>query len=151
MRDHFRQALEDLDIPLVRKLWAHVMPNMPQPDTERKALHAAHYARTLMPIEFTLRAYSHSWLLDNGFPSGLPDELRPRAQRIYPVAVGVVGIACIGTSEIGRAVAPQIQKAMSNAVLEAYADGHAKQPHIVKARMMEGRRYAVQKLLGKKD
>ena len=32
-----------------------------------------------------------------------------------------------------------IQGAMQNAVLEAYADGHEKQPDIVKKRMLEAR------------
>lgn len=148
MHEHFRTALEQCDVPLVRKLWQNVYPNMPQPNTDSEALTVTHYTRTLMPIELKLRAYSHCWLLERGLPSGLPDELRPSAQRLYPITVGVVGIACRGATEIGRGIAPIVQSAMSDAVSECYADGH-QEPAIVKPRMMEARKISVRKLLGR--
>lgn len=148
MHEHFKAALEQCDVPLVRKIWAHLFPNMPQPKTDEAALATIHYARTLMPIDLKLRAYSHAWLLERALPSGLPDNLRPSAQRLYPITVGVVGIACHGNSEIGKMVAPIIQGAMSDAVLECYADGH-QEPEIVKPRMMEARKTTIRKLLGK--
>jgi hypothetical protein len=121
---------------------------MPQPNTDEQTLTQIHYTRTLMPIDLKLRAYSHAWLLERALPSGLPDELRPSAQKMYPVTVGVVGIACRGATDIGQAVAPLIRGAMSDAVLECYADGH-QEPVIVKPRMMEARKTAIRKLLGR--
>ena len=39
---------------------------------------AIHLARTKSELlRFKLRAYSHAWLIDHGYPSLLPDELRP--------------------------------------------------------------------------
>lgn len=149
MHDHFRAAIELCDVGLVRKMWVHLFPRMPQPQTDEQARSQIHYARTLMePIAFVLRAYSHAWLLDRGLPSGLPDELRPKAQRLYPITVGVVGIACLGSSEIGRQIAPIVQDAMSTAVLECYGDGE-QSPAVVKPRMMEARKTVVRKLLGR--
>jgi hypothetical protein len=41
-----RRCLIDCDVPQLRKLWAHVAPNWPQPKTDRDALVALHLART---------------------------------------------------------------------------------------------------------
>lgn len=149
MHAHFATAVETLDVALLRRMWAHVAPNMPQPRDDVQALATAHYARTLMGrVKFDLRAYSHAWLLERALPSGLPDNLRPRAQRVYPVTVGSVGIAVRGSTEIGRVVAPLILGAMEYAVKESYADGHKDEPKVVKGRMMEARKVTIRKLLG---
>jgi len=148
MHEHFRAALESLDVPLLRKMWGHIAPNMPQPESDEVALQTAHYARTISPFPFKLRAYSHAWLMERNLPSGLPDHMRPRAQRLYPITVGSVGIAVKGSTELGRAAAPQIRAVMEDAVHEAYADGHKDQPAIVKGRMMEARKWAIKKLFG---
>ena len=135
----FRRCLSECDISGVRRLWQHVAPNMPQPKSAHDALMAIHHARTQLPL-LTLkqRAYSHRWLLDHGYPSGLPDGLKPSAERLYPKVVAAVGIAVKGSSPLGRQVAPLIQSAMSDAVLEAYADKKT-DPAFVKARMMDAR------------
>ena len=149
MHEHFHAALVDIDVALARKMWAYVMPNMPQPTSDANALTMIHYARTLMPtLTLRQRAYSNAWLLERALPSGLPDHLRPRAQRMYPVTVGSVGIATRGSSEVGRAIAPLVRSAMEQAVLEAYADGHSKEPAVVKERMMQARKLTIKKLLG---
>lgn len=114
--DHFRLALEELDIALIRKLWAHVMPHLPQPQTNEEALTCAHIARTAsQSLDFKYKAYSHSWLRERGLPSQLPDSLRPRAERLYPTTIPAVGIAV-------RYRAPTsllIRGAMEEAVLDA--------------------------------
>lgn len=149
MHEHFRGALEQCDVALVRKMWSHIAPNMPQPQTDHDALVQIHYARTLaVAIKFRLRAYSHCWLSERGLPSGMPDWLKPRAQRMYPVVVSSVGIAVRGNSEVGRRIAPIIQRAMSDAVNDAYAEGR-QEPSFVKARMMEARQTTIGKLLGR--
>jgi hypothetical protein len=148
MQEHFKQALEALDIPLVRKMAAHIWPQYPHAKTDAEALAHAHHARTQMPIAFALRAYSHAWLMERSLPSGLPDHMRRRAERMYPVTVNSVGISVRGSSELGRSVAPVIRNAMEYAVNEAYADGHKDEPKVVKGRMMEARKTAIKKLLG---
>jgi hypothetical protein len=147
LHEHFRAALESCDVALVRKMWNSVFPNMPQPKSDEAALAQIHYARTLMPIGFDLRAYSHCWLLERALPSGLPDEFKPSAQRLYPVTVGVVGISVNATSEIGRRLAPVIQSAMSDAVMDAYAEGKT-EPTFIRARMQEARTTTVRRMIG---
>lgn len=145
----FARCLATCDVAGIRKLWAHVSPHLPQPASDREALITIHHARTqVQSFSLRLRAYSHRWLIDNGYPSALPDELKPKAERMYPRIVDGVGIACGGTSEIGRAIAPIIERAMSFAVLEAYADKRT-EPAFVKQRMMEARKRTVAKLIGK--
>lgn len=87
-------------------------------------------------IALQLRAYSHRWLLDNGYPSQLSDDLKPRAERLYPKVEGVVGIS---VNSKYPAVQRAIEGAMQNAVIETYADGHRDEPEVVRARMMEAR------------
>ena len=98
-----------------------------------------HHARTQaasMPLN--LRAYSHRWLLDHGYPSGLPDELKPRAERIYPRVASAVGISVNVRSAFMKPVAEALRGAMSDAVMDAYADGKT-DPAFVSARMREAR------------
>lgn len=116
MHEHFREAIERLDVGLARKIWAHAMPHLPQPATDDEALLSMHVARTAMQsMRFRLRAYSHAWLIDRGLPSQLPDHLRRHAERMYPQPVAAVGIAVRNTT----AVALAIRRAMEHAVLDA--------------------------------
>jgi hypothetical protein len=125
------------------------MPNMPQPKNDSDALVMIHMARTQMEsFNIRLRAYSHCWLTERGFPSQQPDHIRPRAERMYPRVVDAVGVACRGTSEVGRAIAPIVERAMTGAVLEAYADKRT-DPVFVKRRMLEARSQVVRKLIGR--
>lgn len=136
LNDHFRQALIECDVELVRKMWAHVSPHLPQPKGDAETLAEIHYARTgAESIPFKHRAYSHRWLTERSYPSGLPDPLRPRAERLYPRIVEAVGIAVkslAGNKPLARAVG----LAMKNAVKECNADG-VKDPAIIRARMQE--------------
>lgn len=91
------------------------------------------------------RAYSHRWLIDNGYPSALPDDLKPKAERMYPRIVEGVGIAAKASSELMRPAIPIIRRAMSDAVSEAYAERRT-DPVYVKARILEARRLCIKKL-----
>lgn len=145
----FRRCLEQLDCDGIRKLWRHVSPHLPQPKSDHEALISLHHARTqARSIAFKLRAYSHRWLCDNGYPSGLPDELKPSAERIYPKIVQAVGIAVKATAEWRKPVAALIQKSMSDAVMDASADGKLGDAAFVTARMNEARQKTIKKLLG---
>lgn len=115
MQEHFCEALERLDIGLARKMWAHAMVHLPQPATDGEALIVMHIARTgARSISFQHRAYSHAWLIERGIPSSLPDQLRPRAERMYPQPIAGVGIAVRNTTPIALA----IRRAMEEAVLD---------------------------------
>ena len=134
----FRRCLETLDIAGVRTLWHRIAPHLPPPLDDHNCLVAIHHARTQAnSIALKLRAYSHHWLLDHGLPSGLPDDLKPKAERMYPRIAEGVGVAVMSSSFM-RPVARAIQMAMADAVMEAYAD-NKRDPVFVKQRMMEAR------------
>lgn len=143
-----RRALEDCDVAAARALWGQLAPGMPQPESEQHALAAIHYARTTMAsIRLRRRAYSHRWLLDHGLPSGLPDDLKPRAERLYPRIVDAVGISANFRSPLLRPAQPIVQGAMSDAVEECYAEGRP-EPGFVKARMIDAKDRTIRHLFG---
>lgn len=134
-----RRCLVDFDVEAAMRLWKHISPNMPQPKNVAEGLIVLHHARTQSEsIPLKLRAYSHRWLCDHGIPSGLPDRLRPSAERIYPRVVEAVGVSVQALSEASIPLAKAMERAMSDAVAEAYADGK-RDPGFVKARMAEAR------------
>lgn len=145
-----RRCLIDCDVTAVRRLWKHVAPGMSQPSDDAEALVTIHMARTCTEyVPFKLRAYSHRWLVDQGYPSQLPDQLKPRAEQIYPQIVNGVGIAVGWSSEIGRVVAPIIRGAMADVVMDIYSDDPSPDPAYVKRHMMDARKVALKKLIGK--
>lgn len=122
------------------KLWKHISPHMPQPDNEHQARIMIHYARTQMrKMPNKYRFYSHCWLRDEGLPSALPDIMKPKAERLYPLGVRSVGTSSQKVGGEKTVFNYAVQKVMSDAVLETYADGHQDQPQIVKARILEKR------------
>jgi hypothetical protein len=143
-----RRCLIEVDVAGARALWRHVAPNMPQPESHAAALATIHHARTQMPnIPIRLRAYSHQWLVGQGLPSGLPDRLRPRAERMdFQIADGV-GISCNSTSALLKPILPLVQGEMEGAVMECYEDRRT-EPIFVRQRIQEARHAAVKKLLG---
>lgn len=144
----FRRCLEQLDVAAIRKLWHHVSPHLPQPKTDAEALVTLHHARTQTEsIAIKLRAWSHRWLLDHGYPSGLPDHMKASAERIYPRVVEGVGISVNFRSPILKPITEQVRGAMEDAVSEAYADKRT-EPAFVRARMLEARATAMRKLVG---
>ncbi len=148
VNDAFRRCLEGLDVPWMRRLWAEVIPHFEQPSSDADALMMMHHARTQAEsIAFGLRAYSHAWLREHGYPSGLPDELKPRAERLYPRVVTGVGISVNAKSPEFKPAALIIRRSMEDAVNECYADG-VEDPTLVKKRMDEARLKTIDKLYG---
>ena len=98
-----------------------------------------HYARTqTLSIPLKLRCYSHAWLCERGLPSALPDHWKPKAARLYPHETKAVGVAVKALSAENVPRARAIEKAMSNAAMECFADG-VTDPEVIKARMGEAR------------
>ena len=144
-----RRCLIDCDVAQMRKLDQHLMPHL-RGLSDGEVLITIHLTRTCMnSIPFKLRAWSHRWLLDHGYPSKLPDHLKPRAERVYPREVEAVGIAVKGASDLTRPIAGLVQNAMSDAVMDIYADNPHPDVVLVKTRMKEARTYTVKKLIGK--
>lgn len=142
------RCLRECDVMGAWRVWAHAAPGMPQPKTEAEAETILHHARSqMMALPFRARAYSHAWLIERGLPSGLPDYLRGKAERMYPRIVEGVGIAVKTQSEWMRPALEPMRRAMETAVLEAYADGR-KDPDYVKARIQEARRREQKRLFG---
>lgn len=153
MTDHRAEmllALYTVDVPGIRALWHKIAPGAPQPGADAEVVATIHIARTatgMLPDK--ARFYSHRWCLDHGFPSKLPDRLKPSAERVYPCKVTAVGISYNGRSDLTRAVAPLINRAMADAVLEAHADGLIEDSMFVRSRLREARRNAMRRLLGR--
>ena len=133
--DAFRRCLIDLDVVGICDLWFHVSSHLPQPKNNEEALVTMHYARThARSIPIKLRCYSHAWLCERGLPSGLPDCWKPKAARLYPHTVKAVGVAVKAMSAENVPRARAIEKAMSDAAMECYADG-VTDPQVIKTRM----------------
>jgi hypothetical protein len=138
--DAFRRCLMQLDVVGICDLWFHVCPHLPQPKNNNEALVTIHYARTQAnSIPMRLRCYSHAWLCERGLPSGLPDWWKPKASRLYPHEVKAVGVAVKAMSTASEPLARAIERAMSNAVLECYADG-VTDVNLIRSHMNEARR-----------
>ncbi len=139
LADAFRRCLENCDALGLMTLWRHIAPHLPQPANAAEALVTLHHARTQAgSVALDKRRYSHHWLTERGYPSALPDDLRPKPERVEPRVVDAVGVAVKAGSPERKALAKEIERAMSGAVLEMYADG-VTEPGRVKARMMEAR------------
>jgi hypothetical protein len=147
----FPAALESGDVQLVRRISAQLFPHLPQPATDEDAETQMHMARTQMPeVSFRARAWSHRWLTERSLPSQLPDELKPKAERLYPVVVEAVFVSANSNSAALRPVAKLVQAAMSDAVLEAEADGRLSDVPFVRARIQDARARTFKELLGAK-
>lgn len=150
MPAQFAQLLADGDVAALRRAWRQVAPHLPQPATDAEAEIVMHHARTqARSVPMRRRAWSHRWLLERGYPSGLPDILRVRAERLYPRIVEAVGISVNAHSSLLAPIVAPVRRAMEHAVLEVYADhGPHPDPNVVRARMQEARAHEVKKLLG---
>lgn len=145
----FRQLLERGDAKALVEVWGRIFPGMPKPETFEQAEVAMHMARTAashMPLRS--RAYSHAWLLERSYPSQLPDELKPKAERIYPVIVEAVGISVGASATWLKPAADEIRESMEYAVEDCYANGD-KDPVIVSAQMAEARQRTHELLFGR--
>lgn len=134
-----RDALDRCDVPTMRRIWKQTAPHLPQPRTDGDTLVAIHLARTQAEsVRFKLRAYSHKWLRERGFPSYLPDALKPKAERLHPVIADAVALAVATKSGPKLPLAMAVRGAMEHAVLDAYAEKRT-DPAFVKARVVEAR------------
>lgn len=146
MEQAFRQCLEEGDYSVLDSLWRHHFPHLEQAknDFERKVvLHRARTEAQFLPLE--KRLYSHSWLRERGVPSALPYELRPPGERDKPIIASAVGIIVRARSPEREELAAAVEKAMSDAVLECYADGRT-DARYVSTRMWEARDRLLKKL-----
>jgi hypothetical protein len=147
LHEEFRSALEAGDIALVSKMWAHVMPHLPQP-TPEMAEPAMHMARTVSEtVGLKARAYSHRWLSERGLPSQLPDKLKPSAERLYPRIIEGVGISVNTRNPFLKPAMIEVRKSMEDVVADMYANGDT-DPARVRSRMMEAREKTMRSLFG---
>ena len=144
----FRALLEAGDVDGLRAAWCKVAPHLPQPETRRHAEIVMHLTRTGTDMPFKLRAYSHAWLTERALPSHLPDELKPRAERLYPRVVSAVGISVNTKNEFLKPVVNEVCQAMEYAVLEAEGDGKLEDSAHVRLRMSEARERTYRALVG---
>jgi hypothetical protein len=149
MLRELQRVAESLDVPAARRIWQAIAPHLPQPGSDHEVRIMLHHARTQSAdIAFKYRAYSHKWLNDHNIESGLPDDLKPRAERLYPRVVSAVGIGVKAFSPVVGQIAGHIRKSMEDAVLEADADGRLEDSAFVRARMAEAKTRTVRKLVG---
>lgn len=148
--EEFRSALVAGDYRKLRTIWGRVSPHLDQPKTDREAEALMHRARTeAESVPLKLRLYSHSWLLEHCIPSGLPDELRPKPERVETMIVKAVGISVNSSNPLLRPAMEFVRLAMEGAVEEAAADGKLDDSNFVRARMAEARQKELAALLGK--
>lgn len=145
----FRALLQEGDVDGLRRGWVELFPNMPAPKSREQAEIVMHHARTAAEtITLRARAYSHRWLVERGLPSGLPDRLKPSAERLYPRRVAGVGISVNARSPILQPAMVLVRQAMEGAVLEAEADGRLTDSEFVAGRMAEARAREMRALFG---
>lgn len=157
----FREYLATSDLNGLRSLWAHVAPHLPQPNGDYEVQVMMHMARTQSEsIALNLRVYSHQWLLANGLPSQLPDRFKPVADRAHNGFALGVGIAMVTDDpaqiadpqlraevEQKRKIAKMVQRAMGDAVEEAFAEGRKDTPFL-RQRMGDARERVLRRLGG---
>jgi hypothetical protein len=145
----FSDLLEAGDVRGLRRHWAAVAPKMPQPRNAEEAEIVMHRARTeAESVSFRHRAYSHRWLMERGLPSGLPDRLKPSAEKFYPrIAMGV-GISVNTSNELLKPAMLEVRSAMEDAVREADVDGKLANAVFVQKRMNEAKDRTMRALFG---
>lgn len=149
-RGEFRTLLVEGDVQGLRGLWEVAMPHLPQPKSYAEAEKVMHITRTqAASIPLRPRAYSHRWLTERNLPSHLPDELRPKAERMFPIVVEGVGIFVRPTTnEYLKPAMLEVQTSMEHAVADAYAEGRT-DPDFVKAQMAAAKDRAMKALFGR--
>jgi hypothetical protein len=146
----FRNCLENGDVDGCRAYFAANTPHLPQADTREQAEIVMHRARTeSASISLRARAYSHRWLCERDLPSGLPDALKPAADRLYPERKVSVGISVNFRSPWMKGAEQQVRGAMEDAVLDADAHGRIEDAVFVSSRMTEAKEKAMRALFGK--
>lgn len=140
--------LEAGDVEACRAHFAAHAPHFPQAATREEAEITMHIART-MTNGLTLRArsYSHRWLCERGLPSSLPDDLKPKAERLYPRVVEGVLISVLNRRGMSEAK-PIVEAAMAEVVADAYARGKT-DPAYVSGLMADAKARSMQSLFGR--
>ena len=142
----FRQLLEDGDVNGLRRHWASFLPGMPQPETFEQAQITMHLARTASTsVAFRFRAYSHRWLEERGLPSQLPDNLKPKAERIYPRVVEGVVVSVNFRSAYLQTAADEVRASINDAIEDCYAE--RKTDAVFVRRQMDAARHRTMKAL----
>lgn len=149
----YRAALAQCDVPLVRKLWQHLAPHMPQPSSDAEALATIHIARTqceaLPPSQ---RIWSHRWLTERNIPSSLPDHMRPSAEQVVPRIIKAVGNSVNFSSSLLKPVETPVRQAINHAILDIHADDpDFSDDDLIRRRMNEARMKTIKQLLGLKE
>ena len=127
----FRQCLIDLDVARVRKLWAYVAPNLPQPKTDAECLETMHRARIQMTtLPQKMRDYSEAWIKEH-----------TTARDAFAVGISVMSVNSTDPYKRRRGV--YVQQEMAYAVEQSLAYGigleDPKDAAEVKRRMMVAR------------
>ena len=145
----FRDLLEAGDVEGCRAFIAAKAGHLPQTATRDEAELVMHRARTEAgSTSLKARAYSHRWLCERGLPSGLPDALKPAADRLYPKRHVAVGISVNFRSPWMQGAEREVRGAMENAVLDADAHGRIEDAAFVSTRMAEAKERAMRALFG---
>jgi hypothetical protein len=132
------------DLDSLCEIWRK-SPEHLRPKNRREAEIMMHYIRTSSKsVRMRCRAWSHRWLIEHSLPSGLPDILKSRAERLYPVVAGSVVIA----SMLQMPWTKPLRRVMEDAALEVYADYKIPDPLVVRTLMAERRAIERKKLLG---
>jgi hypothetical protein len=135
MSDHdamFRQCLIDIDVKTMRRLWVHVAPGMPQPQSDDECLETIHRARVQMAtLREEQRAYSEAWL-------------KERAASRDAFGVGISVMSASSSDPYKRRRGVYVQQEMAYSVEQSVARGigleDPKDAAEVKRRMMDARR-----------
>lgn len=144
----FHRCMIAMDCVTARRLWATTNAHLHQPTSDDEMAIVLHHARTQSDqVPLKARAYSHAWLRERSLPTGLPDALKPAAERLYPVIVDAVAISCRASSALMAPIVGLVRGAMEDAVQDAYAEGRKDVP-FVRARMQEARVKTVRQLVG---
>lgn len=106
--EELNRCLREVDLEGVRRLWKHIAPHLPQPESDDECLVAVHMARVRMKsIHPHLQEYSKRWL-------------KERENRKVVSAVGVI----VGTtSPRNKARAEDLRGELGHTVMVAYNDG----------------------------
>jgi hypothetical protein len=149
LQDEFRAALEAGDVQRLRKMWSVAAPHLPQPTSDAEAEVVMHRARTESEtVSLKARAWSHRWLSERNLPSGLPDMLKPSAERMYPRVVEGVGLSINCRNPYFKPAMIEVRQAMEGVVEDCYANGDT-DPAIVRPRMAQAREKVMRQLFGR--
>lgn len=145
-----REVLEKADAAAFRRHWSDIFPHLADkgPKTNTEAEISLHMARTQSEwLDDRKRCYSHAWLIERKLPSQLPDNLKAKADRLYPRVVEGVFVSANSNSPLIKPIAKLAQAAMCDAVEDAYANGDT-EPAFVRSRIQDARKRTFRKFLG---